>query len=94
MERIERRGIEGGDGFLWRPKWSLVVAVITRAKEIKNGTKTRISEKRKKTEKWKKVYVKEIEKGRRSNSQKRRERADGERDILWCARVSVILPSG
>lgn len=43
-------GKAGGGGFLWRPKWSLALAVITRAKEIKSGTKTRISERREKTE--------------------------------------------
>lgn len=46
-----RRGLGGeGGGFLWRPKWSLALAVITLAKEIKSVTKTGIFERREKTE--------------------------------------------
>lgn len=79
----------GGGGLLWRTKWSLALAVITRAKEIKSGTKTGISERREKIERC------TLRRGRGEGGGQQSKGGGGgkERDTLWCARVSVILPA-
>lgn len=62
--------------------------MITRAKEIKNGTKTGISEKREKTEGWKEVYVNGVGKRGRGESRERGGNVRMEKEIFCGAHGS------
>lgn len=77
----EKRWLDrnGRSGLFWGPRWSL--AMITRAKEIKSETKTRISERREETERWRSVCFKRV-KWRIAGGERYSAARSGLRDIV------------